>query len=56
MRKGYEMKVRIDRTFEPDHGKIRAIASAAIGDFAIHGIKVLDSPEGPFCTDAAECL
>lgn len=48
MRKGYEMKVRIDRTFEPDHGKIRAIASAAIGDFAIHGIKVLDSRKGLF--------
>lgn len=48
MRKGYEMKVRIDRTFEPDHGKIRVIASAAIGDFAIHGIKVLDSRKGLF--------
>ena len=44
-----KIKVRIDRMLNMDDSKIRAIASANIGDaFAIHGIKVIDSDKGPF--------
>ena len=44
-----KIKVRIDRILNMDDSKIRAIASANIGNaFAIHGIKVIDSDKGPF--------
>ena len=44
-----KIRVRIDRMLNMDDSKIRAIASANIGDaFAIHGIKVIDSDKGPF--------
>lgn len=44
-----KIKVPIDRMLNMDDSKIRAIASANIGDaFAIHGIKVIDSDKGPF--------
>ena len=44
-----KIQVRIHRMVHMDDSKIRAIASANIGNaFAIHGIKVIDSDKGPF--------
>ena len=41
--------VRIDRMVNREDSKVRAYASANIGRaFAVHGIRVVDSPKGPF--------
>lgn len=44
-----KIKVRIDRMLDLEGSKVKAIASANIGsEFAIHGIKVIDSEKGLF--------
>lgn len=44
-----DIKVRIDRMVGCGDSKIKAIASANIGgEFAIHGIKIIDSEKGLF--------
>lgn len=44
-----EIKARIDRRIGYDGSKVKAIASANIGgEFAIHGIKIIDSEKGLF--------
>ena len=41
-----EIKARIDRLFTDETKSLRAFASANIGDYAIHGIKVLENEKG----------
>lgn len=44
-----KIKARIDRMLNHEGSKVKAIASANIGgEFAIHGIKVIDSEKGLF--------
>lgn len=44
-----EIKARIDRLISYEGSKVKAIASANIGgEFAIHGIKIIDSEKGLF--------
>ena len=44
-----EIKARIDKLFTDESRALRAIASANIGEYAIHGIKVLENEKGPSC-------
>ena len=41
------IRVRIDKLME-DSGKLKAVASANIGDFAVHGIRVYEGETGLF--------
>lgn len=41
------IRVRIDKLME-DQGKLKAVASANIGDFAVHGIRVYENEKGLF--------
>ena len=41
-----EIKARIDKLFTDESRPLRAFASANIGDYAIHGIKVLENEKG----------
>ena len=41
-----EIKARIDKLFTDESRALRAIASANIGEYAIHGIKVLENEKG----------
>lgn len=41
-----EIKARIDKLFTDESRPLRAFASANIGDYAIHGIKVLENDKG----------
>ena len=44
-----KIKAKIDRMVDNEGSKVKAIASANIGDaFAIHGIRVIDSQKGLF--------
>lgn len=47
-RTGYEVKVRIDRVVDYENSRVKAIASASVGPFAIHGIRVIDGQKGLF--------
>ena len=40
------IKARIDKLFTDESRALRAIASANIGEYAIHGIKVLENEKG----------
>ena len=44
----YEVKVRIDRVVDYDNSRVKAIASANVGPFAVHGIRVIDGQKGLF--------
>lgn len=41
------IRVKIDKLME-DAGKLKAIASANVGEFAVHGIRVYESDKGLF--------
>ncbi len=45
---GYEVKVRIDRVVDYDNSRVKAIASANVGPFAVHGIRVVEGQKGLF--------
>ncbi len=45
---GYEVKVRIDRVVDYENSRVKAIASANIGPFAVHGIRVIEGQKGLF--------
>ena len=47
-RTGYEVKVRIDRVVDYENSRVKAIASASVGPFAVHGIRVIDGQKGLF--------
>lgn len=42
------MKVRIDRVVDYENSRVKAIASASVGPFAVHGIRVIDGQKGLF--------
>ncbi len=42
------IKVKIDKLFGDSQGKFKAIASANIGDFAVHGFRVYGNENGLF--------
>ena len=42
------IRARIDRVFNGENGKLKAIASANIGDFAVHGIRLYQNDEGEY--------
>ena len=44
----YEVKVRIDRVVDYENSRVKAIASANIGPFAVHGIRVIEGQKGLF--------
>ena len=41
-----QIEARIDRLVDFENSKVKAFASANIGDYAIHGIKVLENEKG----------
>lgn len=41
------IRVRIDKLIE-DNSKLKAVASANVGDFAVHGIRVYENEKGLF--------
>lgn len=43
-----DIKIRINKLFDNPDNKLRALASANIGGFAVHGIKVMDTDKGLF--------
>ena len=43
-----DISVRIDKLFSDDSKKLKAIASANIGPFAVHGIRVFENEKGMF--------
>ena len=47
-RTGYEVKVRIDRVVDYENSRVKAIASANVGPFAVHGIRVIEGQKGIF--------
>ena len=47
-RAGYEVKVRIDRVVDYENSRVKAIASANVGPFAVHGIRVIEGQKGLF--------
>ena len=42
------ISVRIDKLFDDDSKKLKAFASANIGPFAVHGIRVFENDKGMF--------
>ncbi len=42
------IRARIDRVFDDEKGKLKAVASANIGDFAVHGIRLYQDDKGEF--------
>jgi len=44
------IRVKIDKLLDSPDGKLKAIASANIGDFAVHGIRVYESEKGLFAS------
>lgn len=42
------IRARIDRVFNGENDKLKAIASANIGDFAVHGIRLYQNDEGEY--------
>lgn len=47
-KKTSSLSVRIDRLIDLEGNKLRAVASANIAGYAVHGIKVMDSERGLF--------
>ena len=43
-----DISVRIDKIFDDDTKKLKALASANIGPFAVHGIRVFENEKGMF--------
>lgn len=43
-----EIRVKIDKLFDDDTKKLKAFASAKIGPFAVHGIRVFENEKGMF--------
>ena len=43
-----DISVRIDKIFDDDTKKLKAFASANIGPFAVHGIRVFENEKGMF--------
>ena len=43
-----EISVRIDKLFDDDTKKLKAFASANIGPFAVHGIRIFENEKGMF--------
>jgi stage V sporulation protein G len=43
-----EISVRIDKLFDDDSKKLKAFASANIGPFAVHGIRIFENEKGMF--------
>ena len=43
-----DITVRIDKLFNDDSKKLKAFASANIGPFAVHGIRVFENEKGMF--------
>ena len=43
-----DISVRIDKIFDDDSKKLKAFASANIGPFAVHGIRVFENEKGMF--------
>ena len=43
-----DISVRIDKIFDDDTRKLKALASANIGPFAVHGIRVFENEKGMF--------
>ena len=43
-----EIRVKIDKLFDDDTKKLKAFASANIGPFAVHGIRVFENEKGMF--------
>lgn len=42
------IRAHIDRVFDDEKGKLKAVASANIGDFAVHGIRLYQDDKGEF--------
>ena len=42
------IKARIDRVFDDPNNKLKAVASANIGDYAVHGIRLYQNDDGEF--------
>ena len=42
------IRARIDRVFDDEKGKLKAVASANIGDFTVHGIRLYQDDKGEF--------
>ena len=42
------ISVRIDKLFEDDAKKLKAFASANVGPFAVHGIRIFENEKGMF--------
>lgn len=42
------IRARIDRVFDGGNGKLKAVASANIGDFAVHGIRLYQNDKGEY--------
>lgn len=42
------IRARIDRVFDDEKGKLKAVASANIGDFAVHCIRLYQDDKGEF--------
>ena len=47
-KKTSSVSVRIDRLIDLEGNKLKAVASANIAGYAVHGIKVMDSEKGLF--------
>ena len=43
-----EISVRIDKLYDDDTKKLKAFASANIGPFAVHGIRIFENEKGMF--------
>ncbi len=43
-----DIRVRIDRLFDDPQSKLKGIASANIGDFAVHGFRIYENENGLF--------
>ena len=41
-----KIRVKIDRTFDDPERSLKAIASANIGDYAVHGFRVYENQDG----------
>ncbi len=44
----FAIKVRVDKLFHDETKKLKAIASANIGQFAVHGLRVFENEKGLF--------
>ena len=43
-----DITVRIDKLFDDENKKLKAFASANIGPFAVHGIRIFENEKGTF--------